>query len=145
MSSCQLLRKEKVTLKQQSEKGELQILGQRHTLSQQNQLVLIDSSHNDFELILLPKGKFTFSMANGFEGEAQQLMIKGKHTSQKVLNIEQEKKQDSIQYKANYANEKESSTTIKKNKISTGYNWLLLLALPVLYGFYWLNKRYKLL
>jgi hypothetical protein len=145
LTSCQLFEKEKLTSKAQGQKEELQLVQQRNTLSQKNDLVLIDSSHNDFELMLWPKGKFTFSVANGFEGEAERILIKGKQTKQKVLNITQETKQDSTQFKANYSNEKASSITVKKNKISAGYNWFLLLVLPVLYGFYWLNKRYKFL
>jgi hypothetical protein len=38
-------------------------------------------------MMLWPKGKFTFSLANGFEGEADRVMIKGKQSQQKVVII----------------------------------------------------------
>jgi hypothetical protein len=143
LTSCQLLSKEKLTSKTQSQKEELQLVQQRNTLSQKNDLVLIDSSHNDFTMILWPKGNFKFSVANGFEGEAERIIIKGKQTEQKTLNLKQEKKQDSTQYKANYTNEKESSTTIKKNKLSVGFNWGWIVALLVFFVLIWFYRKYK--
>jgi beta-lactamase superfamily II metal-dependent hydrolase len=143
LTSCQLLKKEKLTLKTKWQKEELKIAAQKTTFSQKNELVLIDSSQNDFTMMLWPKGKFTFSLTNGFEGEAERVIIKGKQSQQKVLNIKRETKQDSTIIKTNYTNEKESSTTIKKNKLSGGYNWAWVFVIPILYLFYRLYKRYS--
>lgn len=143
LTACQLLKKEKLTVKAQYQKEVLQLTEHRNLLSQQNQLILIDSSHNDFTMMLYPKGRFTFSVANGFEGEAEKILINGKHTRQKIINLKQEIKKDSSVFKANYANEKESSASVKKNKLSVGCNWSLLLIIPVFYFLYLIYKRYK--
>ena len=37
-----------------------------------------DSSHQDYSVQVWPKGHFTFSATNGFEGEAEKLLIKGR-------------------------------------------------------------------
>ena len=143
LTSCQLLQKEKLTSKHKSQKEALQFVGQRNVLNTQSQLVLIDSSHNDFTMMLWPKGKFTFSVANGFEGEAERILIKGKQVNEKQLTLKQETMQDSAWLKANYTNEKTSNTTVKKNKLSIGYSlgWIVvLLGLVVLI---WLYGKYK--
>jgi hypothetical protein len=143
LASCKLFEKNKLISKAKHQKEQLHILQQRNTLSQQSQLVLIDSSQNDFTMMLWPKGKFTLSLTNGFEGEADSVMIKGKQSQQKVLNIKHETKQDSIIIKTNYTNEKESSTLVKKKKLRVGFNWALVLVVPFLYLFYRLYKRYS--
>ena len=139
-TACKVLQKDRLSVKKLSQTEELQFVAQKNTLSQQNQLILIDSNHNDFTIILWPKGKFKFSLPNGFEGEAEKILIKGKQTQQKILKVKAEKKQDSIVLKANYTNRKESSTVVKKNKFSIGYNWAWLLIFPILYLLY---NRYK--
>ena len=128
-SSCHILKKDKQTLNTLSQKEEFQILKQRNLLNQQSQLVLVDSNHSDFTLMLWPKGKFTFSVSNGFEGEAERVMIKGKHSSQKVLNIKQEINKDSVIISANYSNHKETLQSVKKSKIKVSYNWVWVLGL----------------
>ena len=143
LASCQLLKKDKLTLKRLNQMEELQVSEQRNTLSQQSQLVIIDSNHQDYTMTLWPKGQFKFTVANGFEGEAEKVLIKGKHSSQKKLNLTQETKQDSTLLKANYTNEKESLITIKKNKLSVGYNGGLVLLFIIFYVLYWIYRRYK--
>ncbi len=140
---CHILQKDKLTLKKLSQKEELQFEVQHNTLSLQSQLVLIDSSHNDFTVLLYPKGKFTFSIANGFEGEAEQVMVKGKNTRVKILEVKEDVKQDSATVKANYSREKESSTLVKKNKLSMGYNWGWVVGLLVVFTLIWLYRRFK--
>ena len=139
-----MLKKEKLTTKKQSEKEELQINSQHHTLNQKSQLVLIDSSQNDFTMMLWPKGRFTFSLTNGFEGEAEKILLNGKQTKQKIMNLKQETKQDSTAFKANYVNKRESSNAVQKNKLSVGYNWAWLLILPFFYVVYRVCKCYLL-
>ena len=139
LGACKLLKKDRLSLKKLSQAEELKFVAQKTTLSQQNQLVLIDSSHHDFTMMLWPKGKFTFSLTNGFEGEAEKILIKGKQTELKILKFKAEKKRDSIVLRANYTNKKESSTVVKKNKFSMGY----ILLVPILYLCYWLYKRFK--
>jgi hypothetical protein len=136
LTSCHILKKDQLTLRTKSQKEQLQITGQRNKRSQQSQLMLTDSSHSDFTLTLWPKGKFTFSVAKGFEGEAEKIMIKGKQINQKMVNLKQETQQDSTVIKATYSNEKESSALVKKNKFSIGYNWYWLLLLPIGYVIY---------
>ena len=145
LAGCQLLKKDKLTLKTHSQKEELKLVEQRNTLSQKNQLVLIDSNHNDFAMMLWPKGKFKFSLTNGFEGEAEKVLIKDKHTRKKVLNLKQEKRRDSTQLKANYTNEKESSVTVKKDKLSVSYNWTWLLLVVVIFALIWAYRRFAFL
>ncbi|MES2653375.1 MAG: hypothetical protein V4663_16665 [Bacteroidota bacterium] len=140
---CHILQKDKLTLKKLSQKEELQFAVQRNTLSLQSQLVLIDSSYNDFTVLLYPKGKFAFSIANGFEGEADKILIKGKNTSQKKLDLKQEIRKDSTATKANYTTMNESVITVKKNKLSTGYNWGWVAGLLVVFTLIWLYRRLK--
>jgi len=37
-----------------------------------------DSTNQDYSVQVWPKGRFTFSAANGFEGEAEQVLVTGK-------------------------------------------------------------------
>ena len=94
-------------------------------------------------MMLWPKGKFTFSIANGFEGEAEKILIKGKQTQQKLLKIKQEKKQDSTAFKVNYTNKKESSNSVQKNKLNVGYNWGWVLVLVILLALIWGYKKFN--
>lgn len=141
LTSCSFLKKDKQSIKTKHQKEELQFSAQHQVITHQNQLVLMDSSYNDFTLMLWPKGKFTFSIANGFEGEAERLLIKRKQSQQKVLHMRQETKQDSIVLKANYNNEKESSTAVKKNKLSVGYNWAWIVVLLISFVLIWVYKK----
>ena len=143
LTACKLLKKDKLSVKKLSQTEELQVVAQKTSLTQQNQLVLMDSSHNDFTMMLWPKGKFTFSLTNGFKGEAEKILIKGKQTQQRILKVKAEKREDSIVLKANYTNRKESSAVVNKNKFSIGYNWGWLLIFPILYVLYQLYSRYK--
>ena len=143
LTACQLLRKDKLSVKKLSEKQELQGVAQKTTHSEQNQLVLIDSSHHDFTMVLWPKGKFTFSLINGFEGEAEKIFIRGKQTQQKLLNMKHEKRQDSAAFKVNYSNQKQSSNSVQKNKINVGYNWGWVLVLLVIFVLIWGYMRFK--
>ncbi len=143
LNSCHILQKDKLTLKKLNQKEELHIMEQRNTLSQHYQLVMTDSSHNDFTMLLWPKGKFTFSAAKGFEGEAEKIIIKGSQASKNVLNLKRETKRDSSLLKADFINQRESSTAMKKNKLSFGFSWVWFLAIPIFYLLYRVYLRYK--
>jgi hypothetical protein len=144
LSSCRILKKDQLTLKKLDQKEQLQITEQRNTHSQQSQLLLIDSSHKDFTMLLWPKGKFTFSVANGFDGEAEKILIKGRQSSQKMLSLKQETQHDGTTRKAAYSNEKENTVMVKKNTFAMGYNWYWLLLLPIGYMIYRFYKYIKL-
>lgn len=141
LQSCSILKKNKQSFKKLTYKEQLQLLEQRNIKSQQSQMVLIDSNHNDFTMLLWPKGKFTFSVANGFEGEAEKILIREKRSGQKMVTIKHEINQDSTRFQSNYTKEKENSSVVKKNKVSVGYNWFWLILIPALYLCYWLYKR----
>ena len=70
LQSCNIMRKNKQSLQKQSHKEHLERVAQRNSKSQKSEMMLIDSNHSDFTMLLWPKGKFTFSIAKGFEGEA---------------------------------------------------------------------------
>ena len=93
--------------------------------------------------MLWPKGKFTFSLSNGFEGEAEKILIKGKQTQQKLLNMKQEKTQDSAAFKVNYSNQKQSNNNVQKNKIKVVYNWGWVLVLLVIFVLIWAYVKFK--
>lgn len=141
--SCQLLKRDKVVLKQQSEQEELSVLGQQQILQQHSQLSVTDSNDTDFELVLWPKGKFSYSLAKGFEGEAEKIRVKGKYVTQKKLVLSKVKQQDNKVLKANYTNKKESNIVIKKNKLSAAYNWGWVLVLLILIVLIWWYSRFK--
>lgn len=143
LTSCQLLRKDKLTLKRLNQKEELQVTEQRNIVSQQSHLVIIDSNHQDYTMMLWPKGHFKFTVANGFEGEAEKILIMGKHTNQKITTLESKIKRDSTFIKADYSSQQESSTIVKKDKTSLGFSWWWLLIIPVCYIIYLLYKRYR--
>jgi hypothetical protein len=58
LAACQLLKKDKLTLKRLSQQEELQVTEQRNIVSEQSQLLLIDSSRHDYTMMLWPKGNF---------------------------------------------------------------------------------------
>ncbi|MES2418278.1 MAG: hypothetical protein V4541_08820 [Bacteroidota bacterium] len=113
-------------------------------LEHQSRLLLVDTSHNDFTLMLWPKGNFTFSMANGFTGEAEKMLLTGKNTHVKTLNIKDQMKQDSTAFTTNYARKKQSSTIVQKNKLSRGYNWAWLLIVALIFSLIWAYNKFKL-
>ncbi len=139
--SCNILRKDKLTLKRLSQNEERQHYGKNHSLSEHSQLKLSDSNHNDFTMMLWPKGKFVFSVANGFEGEAEKIVLLGTQTKVELLEARQQYKQDSTVYKASAIKQKERSSIIEKEKKSLVYTWAWVLILPVLYLIYWFSKR----
>ena len=131
LTSCHILTKNKSTSKKLTQKEELQLTAQHHTLSKQNKLFLTDSSHSDFTVWLWPKGNFTFSPTKGFNGEAERIVVKGKQTHQKTLNITNELKQDSTVIKANYQHLKQQSAIAEKTKLNFGPSWAWLLLVPI--------------
>lgn len=139
--SCQLLKREKLSTKDQSEKLAFQTDLQLHTLSQQNQLLVIDSSRSDFTVWLWPKGSFTFSPAKGFEGEAEKIVVKGKQAHQKIFSIRNELKKDSTAIKANYNRLKQQSTTIEKTKLTFAHSWAWYLLIPIVFLGYLAYKK----
>jgi hypothetical protein len=143
LASCHLFEKQKLSIKKQLEKEQLQLDAQRTTVTEQSQLILIDSSQNDYTLMLWPKGKFTFSPINGFEGEAEKVIIKGKEIRKKIVESNHKTRQDSTVLKANYAKEKESTITVEKNKLSAGNNWGWVLVLLIIIALIWVYRRFK--
>lgn len=141
LSSCHILRKDKLILKKLDQKLEVEHSVRQNRLSQQRELMLIDSSHNDYTMLFWPKGRFTFSAANGFEGEAEKVMIRGRQINQKVLTLRDKKQHDSTSIILNYSSQMESSTVIEKNKLKIVPAWIWLLILPLVYLIYFIYKR----
>ncbi len=142
LTSCQLLKKDKLTLKKLAQREQLLITEQRNILNQQRRLVLIDSGHQDYTAILWPKGHFKFTVTDGFEGEAEKVLMVSKLKSQKIIRFDEQTKQDSTLLKTTYINEKESIRTAKVNKVGFRYSWLWLLLPALIYMCYWLYKRF---
>ncbi|RZK39842.1 MAG: hypothetical protein EOO90_17310 [Pedobacter sp.] len=140
-SSCGLLQKSKMSQKTNSQKEELQVELQQVRLSGQQQLVLSDSSNSDYTILLWPKGNFRLSPRNGFEGEAEHILVKAKRSQQKNLWLDQQIEHDSILLKASKVQQHESNTTIRKDKQSIVPSWVWLLAIPVLLVMFWVGKR----
>lgn len=143
IGSCHILQKDKQTLKRLAKKEEHQIEAKHASFSEQNQLLVIDSSNNDFTVLLWPKGNFKFSLTNGFEGEAEKVVIKGKQQRHEILGIIEVKRQDSAVLKANYTKQKESSKIVQKKKFKIGFNCVWVALIPVSCILYWLYIRYK--
>ncbi|SFH35546.1 hypothetical protein [Pedobacter insulae] len=143
LTSCHILQKDKLTLKNLAQKEQLQLIEQRNTLSEQSHLVLIDSSHNDFKMTLWPKGKFTYSLAKGFEGEAEKIMITGVQARQKVLKLKQETKHDSTKVTLHYQNEAKTKTISQKNKFNVGYSWGWVIVLVIILVAIWVYRKLK--
>ena len=140
---CKLLQKNKYTQKTETESETMQLVEQRNTLNRKSEVFLVDSSDNHFTLQLWPRGKFTFSVAKGFEGEAEKIIIKSKQTSQKLFTTKEESQLDSTRVEARYSQTKETSTLVKKNTLRFGYNWAWLLLIPGIYIVYFFYKHYR--
>lgn len=121
----------------------LQFEGRHNTLSQQSQWLLIDSSQNDLVLTIWPKGKFNYNLVNGFEGEAERIAVHTKQRIRQSLQLKQAIKQDSVVFKANYANKKASTSAVQQNKISAGNNWTLVLVLLMVLALIWGYYRFR--
>ncbi len=143
LMSCHILKKDKQTLRKLQQQEHVHIDARRQLLHTQNQLLITDSSHNDYTMVLWPKGNFKLSIANGFEGEAEKILLKGNVTKQKFIALKNEVKRDSSLLKANYSNETERITERQKNKLSTGYQWGWVLVLLMLLIVVWLYRRYR--
>lgn len=142
ISSCHVLQKDKQTLKKSTQKENYKIESKHTSSNEQRQLLLSDSSDTGFMLVLWPKGSFKLSLANGFEGEAEKILIKSKQTHKKEINLKQEVKHDGTLLRANYNKEKESTTIRKNNKFRIGTNWIWLLILSALCLGYLLYRRF---
>ncbi len=143
LCSCQVLKKEKLSSKMQIEKQLLQIEKQRNQLDKKSKLHIIDSSQNDFTMLLWPKGKFTYSLAKGFAGEADKILIKDRQKKQKSLDYNNHVKQDSASLNTNYNNQKETSLITTKHKISLGYNLGWVLVLLLIFALIWAYRKVK--
>jgi hypothetical protein len=142
LTACQLLQKDKQTLKKISLQEEHQMVEHRNSLSQHSELLLVDSSQNKFTMLVYPKGKFTLSVANGFEGEAEKILIKGEHNSHSVESFKQQIEKDSLAIKANYIKQEQRITTANKKKLSAGSNSAWLLVIPVGYMLWLLYRNF---
>jgi len=143
ISSCALLNKQKLGVKTKSEKERVQIESLQTSERQKKQLFVMDSSHNDFTILIWPKGTFKFSAAQGFEGEAEKLVMRGKHTQQQTLSITNEIKKDSAALSANYIRTKNSSQTLKKDKVSMGYSWSWIIGILILGIAVWAYRKLR--
>lgn len=141
LTACSLLKKTKQSLKQVNMKEQLELVKHRHTLTRQSQLIFIDSSHRDFNVMLLPKGKFKFSIQNGFEGEAEKIWLSAKKQQVTSLHQEHQIKVDSTVRKATYHKNKKSTAKVEKNKLRMGNSWSWLLIIPILWVCFSVYKR----
>jgi hypothetical protein len=91
-------------------------------------LLFNDSSDQDYTLQIWPKGKFTYSAANGFQGEAEKMLVSGKmkHASSgsKLSGADQHGK-SSIQLLTKQKQKMASGheSTVKKKTISL--KWMI--------------------
>lgn len=142
-TSCGLLKKNKVALKKLTQQEYVQVEQEQTIFSQQSQLMLIDSSRDDFTTMIWPKGKFKFSVAEGFEGEAEGLLIKARETKKRILTLKQEVRQDSSIQKAIYTKTKDRSATVEKSKLNVGPKWTWLVIFSIIFVLYWGYKKYR--
>lgn len=142
LCSCRLLRKERLVSKTHNQKEEGLLSKQRTSLSHQRHLVLMDSSKKEFTVMLWTKGKFRLSPANGFEGEAEKIMIAGRQYNQRILKASDISKRDSTVLKAAYTKEKDIGELVSSNRLGMGYSWAWMLLIPVVYLCYWGYRRF---
>ncbi|MGF1923277.1 MAG: hypothetical protein ACQUHE_03795, partial [Bacteroidia bacterium] len=142
-SGCHILNKDKHTLKRLNQKEELHIDLQKSSLTHKNRSVLVDSSFGDFSLTIIPTGKFSFSVAKGFEGKAEKLLFKGKQANLHKWMSDLEIKQNNSSTKVSHSKQKQREVSVQKHKFSMGTNliWLFLI-FPICYCLWRIKKRF---
>lgn len=95
-------------------------------LEQGLQMRIVDSAFIGYQVLIMPKGKFSYSPAKGFEGEADTLLIKGMAT--KTTKIDEVKRMVTQITEHTTIQEKQKISTkeLAKEKEKTG-NWKLVL------------------
>lgn len=140
LTACHILQKDKLREKQQMQTEALQLEDRHQVLAQQSQWLLTDSSRNDLLLTIWPKGKFNYSLVNGFSGEAEKITLHARQRLQKSLQQMQTTKQGSVEIKANYASEKASTHNVQQHKVSARNNWAFVLLMLIAVMLIWLFR-----
>jgi hypothetical protein len=108
--------------------------------------LLIDTSHSEYMIELLPIGKFSYSAEKGFVGMAEKLVIKGKGNRRQLV------KQEALTSRKLEQQQQGSETTRLNTKVQSSEKnrkaglpifWILLLAVAVLGLGYWLMRKWK--
>jgi hypothetical protein len=142
LMSCNVLRKDRFNLNRCLEEHEFLQENSFSTLHSQSGLKFADSNGGDFTMLVSPKGKFRFGVNGGFEGEASQLVIKGKQSRKQMLELGNILRQQSSNMKEQHAYSKETASVDSRHKARASLGWAWLVLLPIVYVLYRIYCRY---
>jgi hypothetical protein len=134
--SCHVLRKDRFNLNKTLEEHEFLHEEAFSTLHSESGFKFADSNGASFTMLVSPKGKFRFSVNEGFEGEASQLVMKGKQSRKQMLELGNMFRQQSSNMKEQHAYSKETASVDSRHKACAGLGWAWLALLPIFYVLY---------
>lgn len=109
-------------------------------------LLTQDSGNSRYQVLLWPKGQFSFNTETGFVGEAEKLMIEGNVSSLKTSMASKISKESEETGAELNASERESSTTKDTGKLrstSVSWKWVLVTGLIAVMLIAWLYRKFK--
>lgn len=135
-ASCSTLNRKTKLLNQSSTDKITAVHSQQ--LAKETLTILTDSSYNEVEIELLPNGKFNYSLAKGFEGEASKVKIKQKATA---LHTTQVASKLQLQSNASLQQNQINQIEVREKQVKRlGINWWIL-SLLLLIIFAWLYRK----
>lgn len=140
-TSCSTLHKESLLLKHSNTEESTLALSEK--LGAKKAIFLNDSSISEMNVELIPKGKFSYSIKDGFMGEASHLTISKKETKRQQSTIKEELMQQIVQTFQQSKTVKEMVQVKAKERIA--FNWfpllLVMLGLVSAYLIWWKWKK----
>ena len=119
------------TLSELTDETKLDLAMKAETELKDNSLKMIvrdDSLNKDWNIQLWPKGKFTFSPQNGFEGEAEKVLINGRsferNRSKETEAVDKTQK-SSIDISLHEKKKNVKTAKQEEKSIRQNYSWLL--------------------
>lgn len=149
MNSCGLMKKTEKTLQESSAMLEIS----KHTKSNyaqennSNSVYMVfekDSVQQAYQVQLWPKGKFTFSAVNGFEGEAERILISGelqKKSNHLELSTSQQHNKEQQQMEMQVRKTQKEAEKIEKKSSSADFRWVIMGIILLVFGGIWLYRR----
>jgi len=104
-----------------------------------------DSVQQAYQVQLWPKGKFTFSAAHGFEGEAERIIISGElqqHSKHRELSTSEQQNKEHQQTEKQVTKTQKESEKNEKKSSSADFRWVIMGIILLVFGGIWLYRRF---
>lgn len=115
---------------------------QNERISKQVLLIKNDSNQTETEVLLIPKGSFTYSPQYGFVGEAHALKIVEKITSVSKEHKETNLKQKTKHLQSQTYTEKKMEKSVAVKRISFVGLGIVVLLIVLVYWYWWRSVRF---